>query len=214
MEELEKFKNQVAKNLVYYRKKNKLTQLELAEKLNYSDKAISKWERGESLPDLYILNSLAQFYKISVDSLIHGEKVNYNVKTEEQKRIENRKRIMITILSFLFVWFIATFIYCVLALTIGFAEKLWLVFIYAIPVSMVVVLIFNSIWGNRLMNIIPISLLSWGIIISIYLSFNIKSLWILFVGAGSFQVLIIFWYIMKGLRFPFLKKKIKKDEEV
>ena len=64
------------------------------------------------------------------------------------------------------------------------------------------------------MNIIPISLLSWGIIISIYLSFNIKALWILFVGAGSFQVLIIFWYIMKGLRFPFLKKKIKKDEEV
>ena len=46
----------VTENLIYYRKINKLTQLQLAEKLNYSDKAISKWERGESLPDLYILS--------------------------------------------------------------------------------------------------------------------------------------------------------------
>ena len=52
------FKKQVAKNLVYYRKLNKMTQNELAQKLNYSDKAISKWERGENLPDLYILQVL------------------------------------------------------------------------------------------------------------------------------------------------------------
>ena len=49
----------IAENLIELRKVNKLTQLELAEKLNYSDKAISKWERGESLPDVEILCQIA-----------------------------------------------------------------------------------------------------------------------------------------------------------
>ena len=62
--------NSVAKNLVMYRKNKNLTQMELAEKINYSDKVISKWERGESLPGIEALKNLADFYEITVDDLI------------------------------------------------------------------------------------------------------------------------------------------------
>ena len=49
----------VSKNLSDLRKRNGLTQAELAEKLNYSDKAVSKWEKGESLPGVEVLYKLS-----------------------------------------------------------------------------------------------------------------------------------------------------------
>ena len=67
----EQFRALVAKNLANYRKINNLTQLDLAEKLSYSDKAISKWERGESLPDLYTLEKIANLYGITINDLVY-----------------------------------------------------------------------------------------------------------------------------------------------
>ena len=69
----------IANNIAKFRKEAKLTQAELAEKLNYSDKAISKWERGESLPDVIILNQIAQVFGITLDSLVSN-------KPEKKKR--------------------------------------------------------------------------------------------------------------------------------
>ena len=60
----------IASNLTKYRKNLGLTQLELAEKLNYSDKTLSKWERGESIPDIVTLKQLASIFGVSVDVLI------------------------------------------------------------------------------------------------------------------------------------------------
>ena len=60
----EQIKENIAKNLIKYRKAHNLTQIQLAEKLNYSDKSISKWERQESIPDLVILSNIAKLYGI------------------------------------------------------------------------------------------------------------------------------------------------------
>ena len=79
----------VAKNLIELRKRKNFTQGELAEMLNYSDKTISKWENGDSLPDISVLASLAEIYGITLDDLIHenaAEKVAD--KAEEKKALE------------------------------------------------------------------------------------------------------------------------------
>ena len=73
MENENKQQELLAKNLVYYRKASGLTQLELADKFNYSDKSISKWERGEGFPDVFVLKSLADFYGINVDDFYQEE---------------------------------------------------------------------------------------------------------------------------------------------
>ena len=75
MEKEEKLKSTIASNLTYYRKQAGLTQLKLAEILNYSDKAVSKWERGEGVPDIFILVQLADLYQISVNDLIGERKI-------------------------------------------------------------------------------------------------------------------------------------------
>ena len=66
------FKSIVAKNIVRFRKAYGMTQIELAEKLNYSDKAISKWERGLSFPDISLLIPLADILKVSLYDLLTG----------------------------------------------------------------------------------------------------------------------------------------------
>ena len=97
MEEIKDIKEIVASNLVKYRKEANLTQSQLAEKINYTDKAISKWERGESLPDIYVLKMLADIYKIDVSALLREK-----TRVEKLKTIYHNK-IIITILSYLLV---------------------------------------------------------------------------------------------------------------
>ena len=71
----------VAANLATLRKENGLTQAELAEKLNYSDKAVSRWEHGDTLPDINVLMQLCEFYGITLNTL-----VNENAEFEKQKK--------------------------------------------------------------------------------------------------------------------------------
>ena len=66
----EKLKSQLGANIVAYRKRCGMTQAKLAEQLNYSDKAVSKWERGESIPDVLTLVQLAELFDTTVDALL------------------------------------------------------------------------------------------------------------------------------------------------
>ena len=116
----------VSKNIAAYRKAHKDTQMDLAAKLNYSDKSISKWERGESLPDIYILTRIADLYGITVSNLIGEE--------EPPKEDRPRFHMFILILSIALTFAVATLIFF-LFVVFAIPYRAWLFFIYAIPVS-------------------------------------------------------------------------------
>ena len=103
---MKELKDIIASNLINLRKTNKMTQLELAEKLNYSDKAISKWERGESIPDVFIIKQLADMYGVSVDYILSEHTMREKIKQKIKKPTLNNK-LIITILSTLCVWLLA-----------------------------------------------------------------------------------------------------------
>ena len=63
----------ISENITQLRKEHGLTQADLAEKLNYSDKAVSKWERAESLPDITVLKAMADLFNVKVDYLLTAE---------------------------------------------------------------------------------------------------------------------------------------------
>ena len=73
MEYTREINEKIAKNLAYYRTAAGPTQAELAQKINYSDKSISKWELGGGIPDVYILMQLADLYGVSLDALVGKE---------------------------------------------------------------------------------------------------------------------------------------------
>lgn len=181
------FKELVAENLTYYRKVNNLTQLQLAEKLNYSDKSISKWERGESLPDLYILYNITELFGITLNDLIKKKKTKI-----KSKRIKSRT--LITLLSFGLCWLIATIVYVLLGIFFPSLSKTWLAFIYAIPASMIVLIVFTKLWGKSILLFLSTSVLIWSILLSLYLSFNYDKLWLLFITGIPLQILTILWF--------------------
>lgn len=159
---MEDIKPIIAKNITALRQNAKLTQIELAERLNYSDKAVSKWERAESIPDITVLKTIADMFDVPLDYLVRDNSQLPVVQEEpEQLPVRKRNRKVITILSILLVWMVAAVIFVTLdMLELGTWLHLF-AFAYAVPVSLIVWLVMNSIWFTRRRNYLIISLLMW-----------------------------------------------------
>ena len=183
------FKLIVAKNIIKYRKANGLTQLELAEKLNYSDKAISKWERGESLPDVYMLQVIADMFGTTLNDL-----VSENIESVKPKSKFNRG--IITALSIGLTWLVAVVFYVLLS--IANISMSWLTFIYALPASLIVSIVFSNIFNYRFSLFLSISGLFYSIPLAICCTVNwANNVAELFYIAIPLQILTILWFFRK-----------------
>ena len=194
----EEFNKNVGENLAKYRKYNNLTQVALAEKLNYSDKAVSKWESGESLPDIYVLKSIADLYGVTVNDLITS-------RAKPRAPINKLKQFFIPALSCCIVWLIALISFVCLRILLPDFQKHYLPFIIAIPVSAIIVLIFSCIYKNWIVQLISISVLIWTTILTLILSLDVfvdKINLFYFVGIPV-QVAFLLWYLYLYL----IKKK-------
>ena len=197
MENENKQQELLAKNLVYYRKASGLTQLELAEKFNYSDKSISKWERGEGFPDVFVLKSLADFYGITVDDFYLEEHKKIAVKHNQK-----RKQLFIRLLSIgigMLVTFLTFFLLDTL-LPKDAAFKPWLVFIYGLVVCSIIWLVWEFIYHKRFIRMFAVSSLVWTSALAIFLTFLIvmnKPLYFIFIVAIALQILEILWYFFR-----------------
>lgn len=187
-------KDILAQNLIKLRTENNLTQTELAEKLNYTDKSISKWEHGETTPPIDVLKDIADLYNVSLDYLVtetpdefYDKK--YNVKENAPNKL------LITLLSTSIVWIIATmlFVYS----SIFKIERPWLFFVFAVPVSMIVLLVFNCIWGRRTLTFIIISIFMWSTLACLYLYLLEYNLWSIFIIGAPLQVALVLWSQLK-----------------
>ena len=182
---MEELKMIIAGNIGQLRRDAGLTQLDLAEKLNYSDKAVSKWERGESLPDIVTLKAVADYFKVSVDYLMRAEHpVEQDVKREYTKR-QRRNHRLITVMACVLVWLLGAFVYTSVDVALPTVRRqLWMVFVYAVPITLIVLLVFNSVWGNRRLNFTIISILIWSVLACTFITsivFFDYNFWILFV---------------------------------
>ena len=140
---MEDMKSIIAQNIIRLRKNANMTQAELAEKLSYTDKAVSKWERGESIPDVLVLKKLADLFHVRVDDLLtEFDETQIIKQTGAGPNIRNHG--FITGMSILLVWLIATLLFVIFESAPGFHGH-WLAFIYAIPTTMIIWLIFNEI---------------------------------------------------------------------
>jgi transcriptional regulator with XRE-family HTH domain len=185
----EEIKTNFSENLIKLRKSNNLTQLQLAEKLNYSDKAVSKWEVGSVLPDVETLCNISDFFGITVNDLIYKKKEKFS-----SKLLKNH--LFITLLSFGLVWFLSSIIYFILEEGTSLIRP-WLTFIIAIPISFIVLVVFTSLWFKRIWQLLSITGLFWGLLLTIYLCIYRFDLWFIFVIGIVGQVLIVLWGLYK-----------------
>ncbi len=202
----EKLKFTIGRNIAAHRKRAGLTQAGLAEKLNYSDKAVSKWERGESVPDVLTLAQLADCFGITVNDLLSDpnalptktgavQQAMERVVVRTLKRKANKN--IILGLSSILVWFVALLLDVVISsFDIPFT---WLAFIYAVPANAIVLLSLRSAWHDFRWNRALISTIMWGSILSLYVSLLVFlnfNAWKIFLLGIPGQAAILLWFRM------------------
>lgn len=203
--DIQELRDIVAQNIYFLRTENHMTQYELGERLNYSDKAISKWERGDGLPDAYVLKKMGEIFGVSVDYMLspHSEQ---NKKVETQP-IKKTKRIVSNIVTagiltltllFFVIFAIVNDIYY------------WQIFIYAIPVASATKIVFASVWEKARGVFIYSSVLLWSLLATIYFAIGNYNLWILFILGIPLQLIVFLAFRIKiTIRFS---KKPKKEK--
>ena len=202
----EKLKIQIGANIALYRKNAGLTQAGLAAKLNYSDKAVSKWERGESVPDVITLMVLAELFEITVNDLLSDpnalpedtdpgtlEKAMTKVSEKALKRKANKN--VILALSSTLVWFVALLVFVVISsFDIPNSE---LAFLYAVPVNAIVLLSLRSAWRDFRWNRWLISAIVWGFLVAIYASLRMLlhfDMWRMFLLGIPGEIATTLWF--------------------
>ena len=155
----------IASNLIKLRLAAGMTQAELGEKLNYSDKSISKWERGDVTTDVFVLMQIAEIFGVDVDYLL---------------KPHNEIEPVITLVAILGIWTLALFVFIILWIC---GMVVWQVFVYAVPVSLITLLVLRSVWQEGRGNRFIIAALVLSVIATVYLTFLARNLWQLWLLA-------------------------------
>lgn len=199
----ENLKNQIGSNIARFRRQAGLTQAGLAERLNYSDKAVSKWERGESIPDVLTLVQLAELFGIGVDELVTDPNAPARVGPAQEQPPEKpkaNKRVILALSSTL-VWFVALLVYVILSSFPSMRFYSWIPFFFAVPINAIVALSLLSAWGNYRWNRLLISIMVWGFLIGFhFLGWVIfhYNFWKLFLLGIPGQIAIFLWFRLFG----------------
>lgn len=185
----------VAENLSELRKGRGLTQVQLAEIFGYSDKSVSKWERGDTTPDLETLHSLADYYGVTLDDLTHEgmakEKINSSVNKRKGVNVW-----VIAMVCCMAVVIVCINLYVVIMTNTG--DNHWTLFVWWIPIDSVILFIFNCIWGPKKLRPLFGSIMSWAIPIGIYLEFGISTdngwnMWSIILLGMPLMIIAILW---------------------
>ena len=213
MEEINKI---IGKNLLKLRKEAKLTQMELAEKFNYSDKSISKWENGESLPSIDVLYEIAKFYNTSLDALTSetGEAVIKKVKEKAPKLFS--PKLIIPLLAVAAIWAVATTIFVILKLTLNINYPMC--FMWAWPASFITITVFIAVWGHSKELFASISVLMWSLLVCIHLqllTIHINIWPVYFLGIPLQVVITLCDFLVRKPKgyYKKLKEEKKKQKE-
>lgn len=180
----------VASNIASLRQDAGMTQAEFAKQLNYTDKAISKWERAESIPDVFVLATIAELFGVTVDYLLatHEDKEIFNNPLPQKKY----NRLALSLLSIMPVWLIATLAY-VIGVPFINTDRMWLAFVVAVPVSAIVLLVFSAVWHKEKLVYLFVSVLIWTILGFVYLLFYEQNYWLLFTVGIPLQLAVLLW---------------------
>lgn len=189
----DKLKSAVADNIAFYRKKSGLTQQQLAEKLNYSDKAVSKWERGDGMPDLMVLNDMADIFGITLNDFTRNPK-------NRKYHIIRQNKIVISLFMAGLVWLVATLVFVLLSMVAPEYPRSWMCFIYALPASALVLFIFSCIWKDKWVMFCMYTALVWLLLLAVFLAISFAHSGYIFIVGIPLQVLGVLWLIRKKER--------------
>ncbi len=172
----------IASNIIKLRTDAGMTQGDLAEKLNYSDKSVSKWERAESLPDAKVLKNMGEIFGVSMDYLFNSHD-EWQPKQDKKKAEDAFKKQFnlkaVEGIAICGIWTFALFMFILFWIILD--SFYWIVFFAAFPTSMLTHLILNSIWNHGRNNRMIIIILVFSILLLIYMALIKFNIWPIFL---------------------------------
>ncbi len=188
----EQLRKKFAEKLILYRKSAGMTQLELAEKLNYSDKSVSKWERGDGIPDLYVMLQIAELFGVTVNELISD--------TPVKRRLLTHNKVLTTLIALGLPWLLATILSFVFEIALPEFPS-FCFYICAIPLDAIVAIIFTCLWWSKPLQFLSVSALIWTLPTALYIVLitfiKVSDFWLIYFIATVLQVLTLLWYLRK-----------------
>lgn len=191
----------IAHNLQYLRQKNNLTQQQLAERINYSDNAVSRWERAEATPNVETLKEIAHLFGIKVIDLLDED---LQKKREPRDVITKVRRIFVILFSVSIVWTFALigFVYSqMFSASIGpIANHGWLLFVLSVPLSDLVLYYYNRLWGNKIYHLAIFSVFWLSLLSTIYLFILFltgNNLWLIFMLGIPILLAQVLWFFTR-----------------
>lgn len=184
----------IANNIIDLRKSKKMTQMELAEKIHYSDKSVSKWERGDSIPDVKTLCLLAELFEVTLDYFVTE---NASQKAEEFSAPKERRgyHTVISLMASAAVWGLIIILY-VYAL-IYLKRNNWFLFVWGVPANALTQLILSYKWKIHKLDLPLNSILCWGLLAAVYISFLRFNIWPIFLIGVPVQVILVLWDVLR-----------------
>ena len=222
------FRRIIADNLIFYRKRAELTQAEVAAHINYSDKSVSKWERGDGCPDVFVLNQLAEKFGVTLNELVTErteEEETALLPDEIQTEIIEPEPVLSKVAHSPFtmllavgaVWLIATIIFSIMNMTAPRLAHTWLAFIYAVPASFAMVEVFAIRWKlPAIIHLLFGSGVLWTLMVSFHLTApDVENIYLIYVIAAVAQLLGIFglglyWQMIRWPQRKLRKKRAKE----
>lgn len=196
MQTVEELTATIAKNISAYRKRASLTQSELAEKIGYSDKSVSKWEQGGGLPDVYVLMQIAEICGVTIDELVSEHAEPVEEQKPKKKVLDFTNKNLIIALSAGVAWLFAVVVFVALEMSNVPISLKWLCFIYALPVSALTMLVFSCVWRFYKMCFFATSALEWSLLLSVYLTLLEYNYWLIFIVGIPMQALTVLAFLL------------------
>lgn len=206
--ELNELKLISASNIIKLRTGAGLTQAELGARLNYSDKTISKWERGEAIPDAFVLTQLAAMFDVTVDYLLSSHDA-WEAPIEEEEEEEELDTVesngasysvdVIMALVFVSIWTACIVAFVTLWLAVDII--LWQIFAVTLPVSLLVLMILMCVFKKRKTLQYIIAAFVFSIFVTLYFLLPADTPWQLFlIGVPAVAIVFLACNIRKRPR--------------
>lgn len=210
-------KSIVSANLATLRKQKGITQAELAEKLNYSDKAISRWEKGDTLPDLNVLYEICEFYGVTLNDLV-SDTCLAPKDDKKTKKLQKMYRVWLCILAAASILLFATIWFIVNLVTVE-QEVLWITFLWAIPFACAVVMLIGRTLFNWVVHFVLSSVTVWSALtatifhIQFFTELRSNAVWLLFILGIPLQAMLFFFQMVWKSRAKVITNREETENE-
>jgi len=199
---MENLREIIATNIINLRKAKNWTQVELARRINFSDKAVSRWEKGEVMPDIETIQRLSEVFDVPMTAIIEKQKN----QQQETKTKPTKQEVLSQIFLVCEIWTILSVAYAYLNISSGL--NVWKIFLWGVPATVLLLYIVNLRHKHNVSSFVYGTIFIWTFTACLFIQMIHLHAWFFFILGIPIQGMLVVRYLVKH------EQRKRKDEEL